>query len=350
MFTKNVRNIGVILSFMGIFSCSELVFAQDSLSNKFSNIFSSRPGSKAVVNEEGKKLKDFSKPNKCVRHYTWGAPKIKDTAITSRSLYVCRELFAVQYDPKLKVPLWASEQLTKYNLELESFENNIKLQPDLDLPTSIQQKPEDYLKTNYLPAPLASVRNMVINLDNTDADELRKVNLEAISQAKKFSNTVPMINNNLANTIWRELESQTISFAKKASKLYVTTGVIYLNGESNGKLAYSQTYIPTHFFKIMIDPDTHGSISYIIPNKEILTENTKSISDQNNVYKCAGGPCSLSNFIVHIKEVEKVTGMEFFPELNPNWAVQIKLNIGELYKEQNKKAERIKELQKMNKQ
>ncbi len=350
MFKKNIKSLGLLLSVTCVLYYPNSSFAQDSFTDKIGGIFSARPGSKAVGANDAKILKDLTKPNRCVRHYTWGAPKIKDTAVNKRSLYLCRDLFALQYDPKLKVPLWSSEQLTKYNFDLETFENNIKLQPDEELPKDIQQKAEDYLNTNYLPIPLASVKNMVLNLDLTEAEELRKVNLEAISQAKRFSNTVPMIRNNLANSIWKELEEQTISYAKRTSKLYVTTGVIYLNGTTNGKLPNSETLIPTHFFKIMIDPDTHGSISYIIPNKEILTSSTKSITDPNNVYKCNDGPCSLSNFIVHIKEVEKVTGMEFFPELNPNWAVQIKLNIGELSKQQKQKNERLKELQKNNPQ
>lgn len=350
MFNKNKKKILLVLTSSFLFSCSSLVLAEQSFSNKISNIFSGGPGSKAVLEAEGKNLTDFSKPNRCVKHYSFGAPKVKDEVVNKRSLYICRELFALQYDPKLKVPLWSSEQLNKYNLELETFENSIKFQPDSDLPSNIQQKAEDYLKTNYLPISLASVKNMVINLDNVEIEELRKINLDAISEAKRFSNTVPMVNNNLANTIWKDLEAQTLAFAKKtSSKLYVTTGVVYLNGETSGKLKQSETYIPTHFYKIMIDPDTHGSISYIIPNKEILTANTKTVTDPNNLYKCNGGPCSLSNFIVHIKEIEKVTGIEFFPDLNPNWAVQIKLNIGELYKEQNRKAEKLKELQKTNK-
>ncbi len=350
MFNKNKKNIGLALTLSFLLSCSNMVLAEESLSNKFVNIFSSGPGSKAKVSPNGKNLKDFSKPNLCVKHYSFGAPKIKDTVVNNRSLYICRGMFALQYDPKLKVPLWSSEQIIKYNLELEAFENSIKFQPDIELPIDIQQKAEDYLNTNYLPIPLASSRNMVVNLDNLEPEELRKVNLDVINESKRFSNTVPMVNNNLANTLWKELEEQALLFAKKTSgKLYITTGVIYLNGETHGKLKYSETHIPTHFYKILIDPDTHGSISYVIPNKEILTENTKSINDPNNIYKCNGGACSLSNFIVHIKEIEKVTGIEFFPNLHPTWAVKIKLNIGELYKEQRRKAEKLKELQQTNK-
>lgn len=305
------------------------------LTNVFTDIISSKAGSKAIDDSEGKDLEKFKDNKQCTFNAPWGEPRIKDTEINKHSLWICKSKFFVQFDTKTKIPLWSSEILEKTNLNKTPEIDTFKFLPDILLPNKFQLDPEDFLNSPYFPVPLSATRNMVINntINTTnDIEVLKNANLKAIEESKQFSNIVPMVYNNLANTIWLDLENQIRIWAWQKDIIYVTTGVIYLNGQYNGKLKKSGSLIPTHFYKTLVHPYTYGAISFIIPNKEILTNKTKKINDQKNIYKCNGGPCTIYDFTTTINEVEKITNIEFYPNLSPFYAVQVKQNINELFK------------------
>jgi DNA/RNA endonuclease G (NUC1) len=317
----------------GLLGLSNSSYAVDT-KNTIMDIFGTKAGAKAVDNSEGKNLDKFTAPNKCRKHYTWGEPRVKDEVIMARSLFICRGNFANQYDPKLKVPIWTSEHLNLYGKKFisKNYEFDAKFQPDADLPSSMLAYPEDYLNSIYTPAQMASVYN------NKTLD-LKTEPLKFIQQHFNFSNTIPMVRENLANTIWADLENEVRGYLLKADALYVTTGPIYLNGKTNGKLGKSGVAIPTHFYKVITQPNVHGTVAYIIPNQEIYTYKTKKLNDPKNAYRCNGGPCTLSNFIVQIKEVERIINTEFYPTLAPQYAVKVKSDPNEINKLENRERE-----------
>jgi DNA/RNA endonuclease G (NUC1) len=304
------------------------------------DILSSKAGGKVVDDTEGKDIEPFQKDNQCPTIYPWGAPRVKDKEVNKRSLWLCNVSFSVQVDSKLKIPLWSVETLEKINFEVPPYKNTAKLTLDDRLPKKFQMNPEDFLGTPYLPIPLAPVRDMVINRDKLEQQDLDAINNKAIEESQRLSNTVPMVYNNLANTIWADLETQIRIWAWEKDYVYVNTGVIYLNGNSRGKLNKSGTPIPTHFYKTLVHPPTYGAVSFIIPNQEILTEKTKKLDDPKNAYTCNGGPCNIFNFIVPIQEVEKLTGIEFYPRIAPTYAAKVKLDINEMFKEKKRKQEK----------
>jgi DNA/RNA endonuclease G (NUC1) len=333
------KKINYVL-FCGLLGLSNSSYAIDPKA-AIADIFGTKAGAKAVDNSEGKSLDKFLVPNKCRKHYSWGEPRVKDQVIVARSLFICRGNFAIQYDPKLKVPLFTSEHLNLHGNKFlpRNYDLEAKFKPDADLPSTMLVYPEDYLNSIYTPTQLASVYNI-------RTIDLKQEPLSFVQQHFNFSNTVPMVRDNLANTIWAELEDQTRSYLLKADALYVTTGVLYLNGKTNGKLAKSGAYIPTHFYKIITQPNVHGTVSYIIPNKEIYTYKTKKLNDPKNAYKCNGGPCTLSSFIVPIKEIERLTNIEFYPTLAPQYAVKVKLDPSEINKIERREQEMEMELDK----
>jgi DNA/RNA endonuclease G (NUC1) len=291
------------------------------------DIFGTKAGAKAVDNSEGKNLDKFMAPNKCRKHYTWGEPRVKDELTLTRSLFICRVNFANQYDTKLKVPIWTSEHLNSNDKKFlsKTYDLDTKFKPDDDLPSSMMAYPEDYLNSIYTPVQMASVYN-------TKASDIKLRPLQVFQQHFNFSNTIPMVRDNLANTIWSDLEDEVRGYLKNADALYVTTGPIYLNGKPKGSLGKSGVAIPTHFYKVITQPNVHGTVAYIIPNQEIYTSKTKKLNDPQNAYRCNGGPCTLSNFIVQIKEVERLINMEFYPTLAPQYAVKVKLDPNEIHK------------------
>lgn len=286
----------------------------------FTKILNARPGDNVAGDMEGKDIDKFLKPGECKNHYPWGAPKLKDESVNKRSLYICGVAYASQYDPKLKVALWTSERLDKSNYEIEHLKHSYKLHLDDELPSKMQQSPEDYIKSDYYPKQFANEQNITINNLNVSNEELKRVNKIAVNESFRFSNIAPLLSEN--KKIWEEMDEYTLNLISKNERLYIVTGAIYLNGKTNGQLKKSGALIPTHYYKIIVNPETHGSVNYIIPNKPIE------------------GKASLSEFSVSIKEIERITNIEFFPELAPTWAAQIKLNKGEYYKIEAKKQER----------
>lgn len=292
-----------------------------------SEVVNAKAGSDYVDETEGKNIERFLKPTQCRKHYPWGEPRFKDTSIGERSLFICRADFAVQYDPKLKVPLWAMENINKSKYLPKKNDIKAKYQPDSELPSKMQPYIEEYVNSPYFPIQLASHQNIPF-----EVYKLKDKNPTIFQHHFNFTNTVPMMYDNLAETIWADLEAQVRLWASQKDKLYVTTGVIYLNGQTNGSLPKSKTLIPTHFYKIITHRNSHGTVSYIIPNKEILTNRTKKLKDPKNAYTCNGGPCTLSNFIVPIQEIERLTNIEFYPWLAREWAVKVKLDVNEMFK------------------
>ncbi len=323
---------------MSIIAISTIVSLNSYAANPseiFSDIFSAKAGSKYIDQTEGKNIEPYINPNLCRKHYTWGAPRIKDELLNENSLYFCNKHFASQYDRKSKTTLWTTEKITKSVYIKKATDLEVKYQPNPAIPSSMQPYPEEYLGTPYIPVPLASAYNL-------KQEELKnKDKANTFSHYFYFTNTTPMIKENLADTIWSDLENQVRKWAIEKNSLYITTGVIYLNGKNAnlGEFPKSKTMIPTHFYKIISHPNTHGTVSFIIPNKEIYTSKSKKFKDKKNVYSCKGGPCSINNFIVPIQEIERLTGIEFYPKLIPYWAVKVKMDINEMFKYEKRELE-----------
>ena len=91
--------------------------------------------------------------------------------------------------------------------------------------------------------------------------------------------------------IWRDLEQLVRDWTDLRGELYVVTGPIYTGGhlKSIGK---NEVRVPTHFYKVIYDPDVEEAIALILPNAALEAE-------------------LLPKFITSIAEVEKETGLDF---------------------------------------
>lgn len=291
----------------------------------FSNMFTTA-GSKSVTNDEGKNIEKFATGN-CTGQNPWGQPLIKDENVMKRSLFICRAAFSMQYDSVNKIPLWVSEILVKDNI-INPPPAGLKFLPiqlDDDLPAGMQVKLEEYKGTVYEPAQLAPYGDLYIHHAGITPEELLAINQSSIIEGSYASNTLPMVSS-LKKGLWQQLESQIrVSInAPNRQQLYTLTGPIYFNGQNKGTIGKKGVQIPTHFYKIVVDPGTDGSLSYVIPNQDILAAGYRNSS--KSPYTCGGGACSLNNFIVSMKEVERLTGFTFFPKLAPIYATKVKLD------------------------
>lgn len=295
-----------------------------------------KPGARLVDNSEGVDLTPLLKPDNCLMHLPWGIHEVQEKDIQKRLLYFCKMTYASGYDPSIRMPLWTSEILDISMLEhLAIGEKLTDYIDSQELPSKLKLTKQDFVDPYYIPGQMASPENMFVSVRNLTEEEKQEKLKYAMEESYTFTNTVPMVAVNLKNNIWLELELQIKKWLIEKKLLYVVTGPLFLNGEAKGVMGPNEIPIPTHFYKIVVYPHNYGSVSYIIPNKEIYTRNTVQIVNKDKTHYCTnnqGGFCTLNDFTVSMKELERVSGMTFFSKLAPHFATQLKLDINEMNK------------------
>lgn len=95
--------------------------------------------------------------------------------------------------------------------------------------------------------------------------------------------------------IWNRIEQKTRYWAGKYNDIYVVTGGIAK--ESDRKIGTEKVAVPKYFYKIVLAKTgkEHKAIAFLVPNEK----SDKSIYD----------------FVVPIETLEKMTGIDFFPNL-----------------------------------
>lgn len=120
-------------------------------------------------------------------------------------------------------------------------------------------------------------------------------NTTAITETFYLSNISPQARD-FNKGIWKELEELSRDWAVKFKKLYVVTGPILKDG-GKGTIGTNEVTIPSAFYKVLLDlssPD-QKAIAFIVPNEVSYDP--------------------LFKYAVSIDEVEKQTGINFFPRL-----------------------------------
>lgn len=96
--------------------------------------------------------------------------------------------------------------------------------------------------------------------------------------------------------IWGQLEDQVRAWAVRDKGLYVVTGPVLKRGLPTIGTK-NQVAVPGHFYKVILycnNPDIR-MIALLLPNK--------------------GSESSLKQFVVTVDEVERMTGIDFFPKI-----------------------------------
>lgn len=122
----------------------------------------------------------------------------------------------------------------------------------------------------------------------------RKFSKSAHDETFLTSNISPQ-NHDFNAGVWNRLEQKTRYWATKYKKLYVVTGGILTN--TSNTIGSEKVTVPNYFYKIILDyqePEIKA-IAFLIPHQE---------SDK-----------ALYQFVTSIDEIENLTGIDFFPEL-----------------------------------
>lgn len=263
--------------------------------------------------------------NNCPQHYPLGAPEIvgqsKDSYI-KRSLNLCRTSYAVQFDTFFKTPISVSEIITADNVNRKSDERENNFQPDPTVNGNLQATLEDYQHSGFDRGHMAPFVDMKVNNDKNSPQLNQELTSKAENESFFLTNMVPQVGPNMNRGIWKNLETKVRLWAKDRGEIYVISGPIYETYfDTIGK---SKVAVPNYLYKVIIDPKTMESISFLMPNVQVKMKTTRVLDRGNkehpqtlpeNAVDC-NNYCNLTNFVVDLSLIEDKTGLKFYPQLN----------------------------------
>ena len=211
------------------------------------------------------------------------------TAIPYRDLEVrCRIEYEIAYSPALRSAIWSAEQVTAQKVTTPNVRLD-KFKQDPDLKSADVPHPSVYEGSGYDKGHL------------TPFDDIGG-NAAAGLESFYMSNIVPQHPKN--NRVgWKSLEIKIRKWAVQRSSLYVITGPIYNQPVT---LIKQSAPIPSHLYKIVVDPVRKELLVIMVPNAPITS-------------------ADLPKYVTELSTVEQYTGIKFFPKLPKDITLSKKL-------------------------
>ncbi len=199
--------------------------------------------------------------------------------VSSNKEIVHHDYYSLAYNEKYEQADWVAYELTKESLQAKNVPRAKRFNVDPKVRTK-SAKHSDYTHSGYTRGHMAPAGDMAFNSD-------------AMKQCFYMSNMSPQLRE-CNNGIWKELEETVRDWAYDKGSVYITTGpLFYDNGTPT--IGDNDVAIPDAFYKIILQKNTVKSVSFIIPN---------ALSNKH-----------LKEYEVSINELEKQTGIDFFPNL-----------------------------------
>ncbi len=193
---------------------------------------------------------------------------------------VHHEGYSLCYAEAYEQPYWVSYRLTSDNIRgAAERENDFRPDPDVTTGSAV---PEDYRGSGYDRGHLAPAADF-------------KHSPDRMSESFFMSNMSPQAPD-FNRGIWETLESRVREWVRRDKMYYVVTGPVLKRGLPKiGKR--NQVAVPEQYYKIILhlrSPDARA-IAFLMRNE--------------------GSEKPLKSFAVSIDQVEKTTGLDFFPQL-----------------------------------
>ena len=190
-----------------------------------------------------------------------------------------RKGFTVSYNKENKIPNWVAWHLTSEHVD-GKYKRTGGYQEDTEVPIPRATK-EDYGSTRW------SHGHMCPAADN-------KWDEKAMTESNLLTNICPQ-DKSLNSGLWNRIEQDCRKWAKKFGDVYIVCGPILLNKEHE-TIGENKVVVPEAFFKVIscLNPKPKA-IGYIVRNNE--------------------GTKKKDQYINTVDEVERITGIDFFPAL-----------------------------------
>ena len=188
--------------------------------------------------------------------------------------------YTLSYDAKNKTPQWVAWELTKEETRGNEERTN-EFQPDPEV-IGAKVVTYDYSGSGYDRGHMAPAGDM-------------KWSKKAMQESFYMSNICPQ-DHNLNTEDWNDLEMKSREWARRYGKVYIVCGPVY-NGGRNEYIGSHRVKVPDAFFKV------------------ILINDTKKQAALGFYFENEAGERPLSEYLISVDSLEKLTGMDFFPAL-----------------------------------
>lgn len=205
------------------------------------------------------------------------SPKGTPEQILERTGYVA------SYNKVTLLPNWVAWHLTAERTEGSAKRSGVDFAEDTEVPEP-RATDWDYYNSGY------DRGHMCPAADN-------KWSKKAMEESFLFTNMCPQ-NGNLNRGDWNEMEMACRKWAKKYGDLYIVCGPILYKGKHK-TIGNNKVVVPEAFFKVVLRTgDNPQAIGFI--------------------YKNTSGNRPKDSYVNTVDEVERITGIDFFPSLPDN--------------------------------
>lgn len=202
--------------------------------------------------------------------------KLKDTP----EIILKRDGYTVSYNKDTRLPNWVAWHLTAARTKGSNQRKGISFQEDTDVPepraTDADYRSSGYDRGHMCPAG-----------DN-------KWSMKAMEQSFLFTNMCPQAPQ-LNRGDWNEMEMACRKWAKQYGDIYIVCGPILYN-KKHKTIGRNKVVVPEAFFKVVL----------------CMKGKPKAIGF---IYKNADGNRPKGDYANTVDEVERITGINFFPSL-----------------------------------
>ena len=209
-----------------------------------------------------------------------GYPVIPDTI---PSLLLDRYCYSVSYNKFTRQPNWVMWQLTGEHVIPKKDGVWNEYREDTELPSEIRSTLDDYASSGYDRGHMCPGGDC--NWDDDGRDE-----------TFLLSNMCPQ-NPNLNRGDWKEIEMACRKWARQYNNIYIVCGPIFFKSQEHEKIGLHQIPVPEAFFKVIlcVESSYPKGIGFICRNTD--------------------GNRKKDFYVNSIRQVERVTGYRFFPNL-----------------------------------
>lgn len=189
------------------------------------------------------------------------------------------DYYTLSYNEKYEQAEWVAYELKKEYLKNNDFKRPYFIEDPKVTTGSADWR--NYKKSGYDKGHLCPAGDM-------EFDE------KAYNDTFYTSNISPQ-KHDFNSGIWNRIEQKTRYWAGKYNDIYVVTGGVLK--DSDKKIGTEEVSVPKYFYKIILAKSgkENKAIAFLVPNEN---------SDE-----------SIYDFVVPIETIEKMTGIDFFPNL-----------------------------------
>jgi endonuclease G len=200
--------------------------------------------------------------------------------------------YSVSYNHKHMQANWVAYELTlSHTLGAAERESRFVVDPIINPKTA---RTEDYTKSGFDRGHLAPAADM-------------KFSAQAMTESFYTSNISPQ-RPGLNRGIWKKLEEKIRDWAPASHPLFIVTGPVLTDALDQTIGRYNQISVPKRFFKVLLDTAQPArAIGFVFQNQ--------------------GSEMPLSSFALPIDAVERITGRDFFPQLDDEHEGQLEKTI-----------------------